>query len=46
VFSGNSDADRSPTKNGIARLKGRTLQAGRAVRNVTRGASGNKRGKK
>jgi len=46
VFSGNSDTARSPTKNGIGRVKGRTLQAGRAVRNITRGASGNKRGKK
>lgn len=50
VFSNNSEPDRSPVKNGttttLPRMKGRTLQAGGAGRNITRGASGNKRGKK
>ena len=48
VFSQNSDTSRSPLKTGttLPRVKGRTLQAGRTGRSVTRGASVNKRGKK
>jgi len=49
VFSNNSEPDRSPLKSRtttLPRVKGRTLQAGRTGRNITRGASVNKRGKK
>ena len=50
VFSNNSETDRSPLKLGggstLPRVKGRTLQASRNGRSVTRGASVNKRGKK
>lgn len=46
VFSNNSEPARSPIKSGMPRVKGRTLQAGGKGRNITRGASVNKRGKK